>query len=126
MLTSAKTIIYSLIVSFFIIFFFDFFHIEHLNRISLILIVNLGFLLCVQQLYSIVCIVMHKTRYLAASITILTILLLTTYSNYFRRVTDVNWLYLISEFAVIKYVINSNVIAVYGLGRCTPGQIIQN
>ena len=121
MVTTFETALYSLQLPFFTMYYFGFFGKEHLFRMGLMIVIYSLTMFCAQQTYSIVCIVMHKTKYLAASVALIILILLTFYSNFFRRVRDVSWIYYISEFAYVKYNINSLIITVYGLGRCPYG-----
>ena len=68
---------------------------------------------------------MHKTKYLASTIALVIIFLSSGFSNFFQRVRDVDWINYVSQFVYIKYSIQGNTIAVYGLGRCGRGQTIK-
>ena len=53
------------------------------------------------------------------------IFLFYPYSNFFQRVTDVNWMNYLSKFTYMKYNINGLIISIYGLGRCMEGQTVK-
>ena len=80
-------------------------------------------MLCVQQICSVVCFVLLKAKYLATSAVVIILLGLAIFSNFFTRVSDIELIYQISQFDFIKYNINSLIVIIYGLNRCSPLQI---
>ena len=102
--------------------FFGFLIPDHINRVNFIILTNFMAMLCIQQIYSVVCVIMQKTKYLAASMAVIVFFMHSPYSNFLQRVTDVDWINFISQFVFSKYNFNGIIMSVYGLGRCDQGR----